>query len=255
MRSANSGTVSKIREITYEDLERFWKEFAPAARSLASLQEVAQAFAEALFARFKESIVLTRVFATVTLDLLPPRDRAFAQRFAAEHGVTEPLSEATSVLSLLGTCGEEPRWNDRANSADHLAIPLVSEAFVGAIPMISRLLGEIGFEPLWESTANAEFVTKALANVNGIFYVTDARTTVDERDRKIIPAQDFVNGHAIRTVFGFGGSYLSQAMFITVIVFSRETILRMEAMKFVPLISSLKAGTTRLIKRGEIFPS
>ncbi len=198
------------------------------------------------------SVVLARVFATAELHQLPAADRAFVERFAASVGGGEELTDATPVLSLLASRGVETAWNDRRRSRDHLGIPLLSERFIAEIPMIARLLSEIGFTPAWRGD-DSGFVTKTFANVNGIFYVADARTALDDRGRNIIPSTEFVERYGIRTVFGFGGSYLGRHMFISAIVFCREEIARSQAIRFIPLIGSLKAATTRLVNRGAIF--
>ncbi len=245
-------SIAGIDDVAYEDLEKLWRDLEPSLAGAASLEQVARLFTDALYERFAASIVLARVFATVELHQLPGADRAFVERFAASIHRTGDLQEGTLVLTLLATRGVEEAWNDRRRSRDHLALPLLSEQFVAEIPMISRLLSEIGFAPAWRGSETG-FVTRTLANVNGIFYVGDARTATDDRDRSIIPATEFVERYGIRSVFGFGGSYLGRHMFISAIVFCRDEIARSQAMRFVPLIGSLKAATTRFVNRGEIF--
>lgn len=243
---------SPIEDVAYEDLEELWSAIEPLVAAQTSLQAVAQRFTEKLYERFAPSIVLARTFATADLRLLPALDRAFVERIANGAGRAAELNDATPILSLLGTRGTGDLWNDRRDSRDHLAIPLLSAGFVGDTPMIARLLSDIGFTPVWRG-ASPGFVTKTLANVNGIFYVHDAASALDERGRNVIPAAGFVERHGIRTVFGFGGSYLSGNTFITTIVFCRHEIVRTDAMKFIPLMGSLKAATTRLVNRGAIF--
>ncbi|MDQ6926156.1 MAG: hypothetical protein M3154_07955 [Candidatus Eremiobacteraeota bacterium] len=239
-------------DVDYDDLESLWRGLEPPLAGLRSLEEVARLFTAALYERFASSVVLARVFGTVELQQLPAEDRAFVERFAAASGNAEKLTASTPVLSLLASRGVEAAWNDRRRSREHLGIPLLSEGFIAEIPMISRLLSEIGFAPAWRGSESG-FVTKTLANVNGIFYVADARTAVDDRERNIIPATAFIERYGIRTVFGFGGSYLGRHMFISAIVFCREEIARSQALRFIPLIGSFKAATTRLVNRGAIF--
>jgi hypothetical protein len=241
-----------IDDVEYEDLEALWAALEPSFVEARSLEEAAWLFTSALYERFASSVVLARVFATVELHQLPEEDRAFVERFAVSAGGIEKLTDATPVLSLLASRGAEEAWNDRRRSRDHLGVPLLSERFVAEIPMISRLLNEIGFAPAWRGSESG-FVTKTLANVNGVFYVGDARTAVDDRDRNIIPATAFVQRYGVRTVFGFGGSYLGRHMFVSAIVFCRTEIARSQAMRFIPLIGSFKAATTRLVNRGAIF--
>ena len=243
----------KIADITYEALDDFWKSIELDLKEMPTLEDAAQCFASGLYNAFRESIVLVRVFATIAHASLPKRERDFAASFARNAGAEEHLQASTTVLTLLGTDGAEDAWKDRLESQGHLATPLISEAFVRDIPMISRLLAEIGFQPEWNAPSKTAFVTKALVSVNGIFFVADAAHTRDELDRKIIPAVDFVERYGVEAVFGFGGSYLSQAMFVAAIIFCREPLARSDAMKFVPLISTLKAATTGLVKRSKLF--
>ncbi|GAC1660061.1 MAG: hypothetical protein NVS4B13_07260 [Candidatus Elarobacter sp.] len=250
--TGDRGQAVSIEDVDYDDLEALWNAIEPDLVALPTLQEVAQRFTGALYERFAGSIVLTRTFATTELRTLPPADREFVEGFARANGLAGELTESTPVLSLLGTRGVEPEWDDRRRSRGHLGIPLPSHGFVRDIPMIARLLQEIGFTPAWAGL-NSGFVTKTLANLNGIFYVGDARTAQDELGRNIIPAMDFVQRYQVRTVFGFGGSYLSGNTFIATIVFCRDEISRREAMKFVPLIGLLKAATTRLVRRNAVF--
>ncbi len=241
-----------MEDVDYDDLEALWSGLEPSLAGARSLEDVVRRFTNALYERFASSVVLARVFATVEFHQLTAADRAFAERFAASVEAGGELTDSTPVLSLLASRGVEEAWNDRRCSRDHLAIPLISEHLIAEIPMIARLLNEIGFTPAWRGTEPG-FVTKTLANVNGIFYVGDARTAVDARERNIIPASQFVESYGVRTVFGFGGSYLGRHMFISAIVFCRDEIARSQAMRFIPLIGSLKAATTRLVNRGAIF--
>jgi two-component system NtrC family sensor kinase len=244
--------IARMDDVDYDDLEALWGGLAPSLTGARSLEEVARLFTDALYERFASSVVLARVFGTVEFRQLTADDRTFVEHFASSVEGGAELTDATEVLALLASRGVEEAWNDRRRSRDHLAIPLLSERLVAEIPMISRLLHEIGFTPAWRGT-DSGFVTKTFANVNGIFYVGDARTAVDDRKRNIIPASDFIERYGIRTVFGFGGSYLGRHMFISAIVFCRDEIARSQAMRFIPLIGSLKAATTRLVNRGAIF--
>lgn len=243
-----------IDEIGYDALERMWSTLKPAVVTAGALQPAAQFLASALYESFVDTVALVRVFATVELAQLPPLDRSFVESFASARGAPQRLAENTPVLSLMGTRGVEPAWNDRAQSAGHLGVPLVSSTFVEEIPMIARLLGEIGFQPHWSAIGHRPgMVMKTLANVNGVFFVDDARSAVDDLGRRIIPAADFVDQYRVRSVFGVGGSYLSGTTFVTAIVFTNRSLLRSQALSFVPLIGFFKAATTRLVNRAAFF--
>src|SRR6185295_13366157 len=102
-----------------------------------SLESASQASAHAIFDGFAESAVLVRLFVTLPASDLPAGIRAEAEKLAA-------CAPTTPVLTLLGTYGLEVEWRDRRQSRGHAAIPLVSSAFVSAIPMMARVLEELG---------------------------------------------------------------------------------------------------------------
>lgn len=239
--------MAKIADSTYEDVERLAEEMSQGLRSCESLVAAAQRFAQHLTRKFP-SIVLARVFGTVPYSRLPDAERDAAN--AAAGGVA--LFPGTDVLTLLGTAGTQPEWNDRHRSRAHLAIPLVSRAHVDAIPMVARLLSDLRYR-LRDDEDVSPFVTRAFANANGLFFVPDAAVTRDEKGRNVIPAQDFVLQHGVRSVLGFGGSYVILPMFVSTIAFTQEKITKQTAMNMLQLSSAFKAGTTRFVSRGRVF--
>lgn len=238
---------------SYDDLERIWGKIAEDVAARPSLQGAADVFLDAFHAQFADELILSRVFATSEFGGLPAIDQAFVRAAAHSAGVLEKLEQSTNVLSLLATRGREAAWNEREKSASHLGIPLISEQFVQEIPMIVRLLGETGFDPNWYGLPSSNFVTPSFANVNGLFYVEEAKMARDELGRRIIPAQDFVSRYGVRSVFGIGGTYVSQSMFLAITFFCATHVTRQQAMKFLPLVSLFKAASTRAITRRAIF--
>jgi hypothetical protein len=219
-----------------------------------SLAVAAQRFAERARRELGEQLPLVRIYAALPSESLPARERAFA--IAAARGGGVLLTPQTPVLSLLGTAGDKPEWNERLRSERHLAIPLLNADFVDAIPMVARLLGEIGVdlrgldrEP---KTGNAPLARPLIGGFNGVFYVPDARTERDSKGRLVIPDQQFVAAHSIRTVFGMGGSYLGEA-WVTAILFTREALARSTAERFAVLISSFKMSTHQLVSERRFF--
>jgi hypothetical protein len=239
--------MALLASTTYESIEHMAQRLAVGLRSTRSLEAAAERFVGRLAEEFP-SIVLARVFGTMPFSGLPPAERA-AARVAAD-GLT--LLPNTDTLTLFATVGARPQWNERRRSQAHLAIPLVSSAHVDNIPMVSRLLKDLRYR-LDDGEDATPFVTRALANANGLFYVPDAATTLDEKGRRVIPASDFVRDHAIQTVFGFGGAYAIHPMFVSAIVFTQESITKQTAMRFLQLSSVFKAGTARLVNRGLLF--
>ena len=219
-----------------------------------TVESAAQALAGLVYETFAESTVLARVFITVPFGRLPGADQYFVRRLV---GTRDPnlLKPHTPVLSLVGTRGQHERWNDRYTSRGHLGIPLASEEFVDAIPMIARLLKELGARLEWAADLDTAIVTAALGPVAGTFYVEDAETGLDHRGRKIISAQDFVAEHAVQTVFGFGGAYPVGRAFLATVVFTREAVERQQADRFMRLTNTFRAGTLRAAREGRLFES
>lgn len=218
-----------------------------------SLQGAAQIFARLLYEEFEESIVLARLFVTLSLQDLPTRDQAFITALARTKEIRPLLSDKTQVLSLLGTYGAESAWNDRYQSQGHLGIPLVTANFIESIPMVSRLMTDMGINSDSFDKLEPQILIKNLGRAAGVFYVRDAQTWLDKRNRKIVSAQDFVAANNIKTVFGLGGSYLNGS-FVTVIIFTRETLAQSQAEAFMLLINTFKTATMSLVMDGMLFP-
>ena len=239
-------------DATPDVIDRIEEEIERSFGGAPTLEAAAQALASLLFETFKETTVLARVFVTVPFIRLPASNQDFVRRLAGERG-GGLLKAHTPILSLAGTRGRDPRWNSRHHSRGHAGIPLVSLEFVEEIPMIARLLKELAARFEWAGDLDTTIVTASLGNVAGVFYVEDAATELDERGRRVIAAQDFVRGHGVRTVFGFGGAYPVARTFVAVVVFTDEVIERRQAERFMRLANSFKAATLRPALEGRMF--
>jgi histone H3/H4 len=218
-----------------------------------SLEEAAQALATALHTQFQESVVLARVYFTVPFGAFPATNKAFVQKLAESAEAASDLKATTPVLSLIGTAGQEVDWNDRRKSKNHVGIPLTSSAFVDAIPMISRLLKELGVPLDWVDTQDAE-VIKKMDRAAGLFFVENAAEATDHQGRKIIPAQDFVSGYNLKSVFGVGGGYAGGQMLV-IVLFCRDLIPRAAAERFVALRDAFKGNTSSFVESAKVFSS
>ncbi len=162
------------------------------------------------------------------------------------------LKGTTPVLSLIGTHGQEEDWCDRRKSQGHVGIPLISSAFVGAIPMISRLLNELGIPLDWVDSHDSEIIIETIGSSVGLFFVENAAEATDDQGRNIIAAQDFVSSHNVRSVFGTGGAY-SGGQMLVIVAFCRDVFSRATAESFLPLASLFQSKTTALVETGSIF--
>ncbi len=241
----------KIEQATASTITELWTKVEPRVKQSKSLEEAAQALATALHTQFQESVVLARVYFTVPFGALPATNKAFVQKLAESAGAASDLKATTPVLSLIGTAGQEVDWNDRRKSKDHVGIPLTSSVFVDAIPMISRLLKELGVPLDWVDTQDAEIVKK-MDRAAGLFFVENAAEATDHQGRKIIPAQDFVSGHNVKTVFGVGGGYAG-GQIVVVVAFCRDLIPRASAERFVALRDAFKGNTSSLVETAKVF--
>lgn len=213
-----------------------------------SLEDAATRYVEEIYTRYKPSVVLARVYATVPFRELPADDQAFVRRTFKNVAITPE----TVSLSLLGTRGVKPAWNARRESRGHLAIPLVDAAFIEGIPMIARLLAELGVDTRLFESSEQVMARKLIGGFNGVFYVADAGVALDSKGRKIIPAVDFVKENGVKTVFGMGGIYMHGTMVVG-IVFTRESLQKTVAETFATTVSQLKIATERLVTERKIY--
>lgn len=217
-------------------------------QGLGSVERAASTFVECLFQQLP-AIALVRVYATLAMRSLPAREHSFAEAAAQKAEVT--LQKRSPVMVLLATRGARPAWNDRTQSQGHLAIPLAPKLVEGA-PMLARLIEDLGLVTSATTLPGVETTRTGAGGLNRLFYVEDARTSVDAQQRKIIPAQEFVEAEGIRTVFGFGG-WIVGGMGIATIVFSRDTIDRTAATSVASLGATFKLAVLEHFHQGEIW--
>ncbi len=215
----------------------------------AALEAAAQKCVDSVYDTFGDSLALARLYATVPYGKLPSWNKSFVDGLAKAKGLS--VFDNTPVLSLLATRGKKGPWNDRKKSEGHVGIPLASAAFVEQIPMVLRLLTDLGIKLEWIDKPDQGFSTR-LADWSGLFHVPDAGTSKDQKNRHIIPAQDFVAEQGVKTVFGVGGSYASGTLF-TLILFTTEAVDKPVAERFMPLVSTIKASTSDLATKGLVF--
>jgi len=244
----------RFDEVTGATIDALEKRTDQELLSLESLEEAAQRFCDILYTTFEESTVLVRVFATVPFAGLPRTNRGFVERLVGARA-RDVLGPKTPVLSLLGTRGGVPRWNSRHLSEGHVGIPLASADFVDGIPMIASLVKQLGLAIDRAQDVETAIVTQSLGKIAGVFYVDDAATAVDSKGRRVIAAAEFVQEHGVRTVFGFGGAYGLTGTFIVAVLFTRESVGRGQAERFMRLANQLKASTMKPVTRRHIFAS
>jgi hypothetical protein len=217
-----------------------------------TFEQEAQELMEALYSEFRSSLVLVRTFITVPYRRLPPDIQRAVNDTSQVQGVRELVKPDTLVLTLAGTAGRELAWNDRRYSRGHRGIPLVSSKFVSTIPMVARLLRQMGLGIEWIDSGDVSLFDQSVAS--RLFYVPDAAVTVDAQRRKVIPDQNFVRAHGVKTVFGVGGSFvMSQSSLMAMIAFCSESVPKGVASWFSTITTRLMARTFSAVQAGALF--
>ena len=106
--------VTTLNDATWPDIERLRESVG--AKGASSVEAAAETFVGAFTAAFSD-VALIRLFIVLPVARVPEREGAFAARFAAADPRFGP---ATRVLTLLGSRGREPAWNDRRLSRVYL---------------------------------------------------------------------------------------------------------------------------------------
>jgi len=216
-----------------------------------SLEQAAQNVVRTLYEEFKGSVILARIFVTVPCLQLPATLRLVVQKVAA--GAAHAVTDETPVLTLIGTYGTQASWRDCRLSKGHAGIPLSSPSFIGSMPMVSRLLNELGIDiGAFDQEDRRTFVDLGLF-MSGAFYVEDAATTTDRWNRRVIPAQDFVASHGVRTVFGGGAAYPASGTILTLVLFTSERLPMTIKQNALIAINELRALTQHFISSQRIF--
>ena len=140
-----------------------------------SLEHAAQELVTELHTQFDESVVLARVFVTVPFGELPPCNKDFVRRLAESAGSASQLKDDTPVFSLIRSHGQVADWNDRRRSKGHVGIPLISSAFVDAVPMISGLLKELGVPIEWVDSHDSQVIVQTIGSAAGLFFRGECR--------------------------------------------------------------------------------
>ena len=186
---------------------------------LASFDETAQALTQFLYQRFRDphsdepDFVLVRCYRTLEFRSLS----SGLQEFATAQLEAKP-SGSTTCLTLSGTTGHAPEWNDRAASQGHKTIALPSEEAVEAIPMVANLLVQLGIDVQYVVSSDPSLIMEHEQRAYNVFYVPDALGS------PYIPAQrDFVVPYGVKSVLGFGGVLPSGSVF-AVLLFARKRI-------------------------------
>lgn len=228
--------MHRLSSLSVDDLVQCSSVFRAIGAEAESMEAAAQSITDYLHRHLVDddgqpAAPLVRLYKSHRFGELDPE----LQDFAAVTGVGHLVQDDTRCLTLLGTSGDEPAWNNRRRSAGHRAIPLVSEEVVAQSPMIAGLVSELGLD-VSSLVAPSEAQTITLHHRDyDVFFVPEAEGS------PLVPAQeDFVLRYGIRSVVGCGGMLPSGDLF-ALIVFARISLSPETADLFRTLALSIKA--------------
>lgn len=225
--------------------ERLVEELSPGIRAAKTVQGACDALASGLFRSClcgpERSLVLSRVYLSLAFASLD----AGAQEFArAKFGLSPAPGDR--FLALMGTCGDDPAWNDRTKSSGHRAIPL-NRHTVTAVPMLARCFQQIGFDLDIVISPGTGLHQEGVSRAFGLFHVENAPGS------PFIPAQDdFVRPRGVRSVVGCGTMLPDGAVSVW-IGFCRHTVRQQAAVPLIPMMPAFWHAAQPLYRKKAFF--
>ena len=190
-----------------DDVRRFGDEIRTLGTGASSMEGAAQEVARYLYDEL-HGCALVRLYKTHRFADLP-RD--------LQDFVGAPPGPDVRCLTLLGTAGDEPAWNDRRRSEGHQAIPLPSEDVVRQLPMVLQLITQLGLDVETVMRPEPARARELAQRTYDVFHVPDAEAS------PYVPAKDFVRSYGIRSALGFGGM-LYTGDFYAAVLFAKMPI-------------------------------
>ena len=228
--------ASNLESFGLPEMLRCGRGIRKAAEGAASMEDALARISRYLYdelrtAADERACALVRCYKTHPFGELPPAHQAFATKLLSGVAPTPSMR----CLTLLGTAGENPMWNDVRRSRGHRAIPLPSPEIVAKAPMIAQLIRQFGLDLTAVVSPSTEVTRKLEGRTYGVFHVETALGS------PFIPAQDdFVKKYMVQSVVGCGG-YLRSADLYAVIVFSKVRVDKETAERFRTLALDVKA--------------
>ena len=230
--------MHSLASFSISDMTECASELRKLGAGASSLQDVAQRIASYLYLQLgndqtgRQDCALVRCFLTRAYGALDPQSQDCARRaLACGHGSLD-----MKCLTLFGTAGERPEWNERNRSKRYRSIPLADKQVVSQFPMVSQLLQQLGVDFTSRRQPESDRPIDQANHILNVFHVAEAKGS------PFLPAQDeFVIPFGIESVLGFGGVLPSTELF-TVILFSKQRISRETAELFKPLAKSVESA-------------
>ncbi|MGD1859373.1 MAG: hypothetical protein ACFB0E_05310 [Leptolyngbyaceae cyanobacterium] len=190
------------------------------------------------------AFALARFFKTHDFCKLPEDLQELAQATLSRPSAAPQMK----CLTLLGTYGDRPEWQDRRSSSGHQVIPLPSEQLVTSVPMISQLIQQLGLSISNVIAPASDVIVDLQERTFNVFHIPRAP------DSPYIPAQaEFVQPYQIQSVLGFGG-VLPSGNLMAIILFSKAPISRQTAELFKPLALNVKMAVLAFDQKAVFMP-
>jgi hypothetical protein len=198
---------SSVATFDVDDVRRCGEDIRALGTGVDAMDAAAQRVVEYLYEELAGA-ALVRLYKTHRFGELPQ---------AVQDVVAEPVAPDVRCLTLLGTAGDEPAWNDRRRSQGHQAIPLPSGHVVEQLPMVLQLITQLGFDLEAVLNPDPARARELSQRTYDVFHVADAASS------PYVPAKDFVERHGIVSALGFGGM-LFTGDFYAVVLFSKVPV-------------------------------
>jgi len=216
---------------TLADLTKCSSSMRSMGQGATSMEETAGRIVQFIYNNFineetgEKECILVRLFKTHSYGELDKELQNSAQVILGDSSAPPDMK----CLVLLASAGVKPEWCSRKYSQGHKAIPLPSEDFIKAFPMIRQLIQQMGIETNTVLKPDPAVVLDMAQKSYNVFYIPEAIGS------NYVPAQDdFVTPFNVRSVLGFGGILPSGNLY-AIITFIKVPILS----ETIPIFRSL----------------
>jgi two-component system NtrC family sensor kinase len=235
-----------LTRFTLANMAQCGAELRRAGADAANLEAAANAIVQHLYENLRDAkgraCLMVRLYKTHPFAELPRELRDFSHDLMP----SELLRPDTKCLTLLGTAGDLPEWNNRHDSRRHRSIPLPTRHAIEQVPMIAQMVRQFGLDISAVLESRPEVIDELDRRTCNVFFVPEARIS------PFIPAQaEFVIPHGVKSALGFGG-ILPPGNLFAVMMFTRVAIPMETAQMFRTIALNVKMNILRFAG-GKVF--
>ena len=119
--------------------------------------------------------------------------------------------------------------------------------------MLAAQLRSMAFDPALIDSWDTAVVAGGADRYAGLLHIRDAASDRDAQGRLVVPMQEFVALHNVRTVLGFGAGYGNHPTLVTLFAFTNETLDREAMAPFAALLQAYLTLSQGLVAQGRVF--